>query len=71
MSLSNYADNLFVLRQNRKDIKALPSSDFKTVKNWFYENFMVLNPGKCHYMCWQNVADNKALNFNDANTKNS
>ena len=25
-------------------------SDFKTVNNWFYENFMILNPGKCHFI---------------------
>ena len=25
-------------------------SQFKTVNNWFYENFMILNPGKCHFM---------------------
>ena len=29
-------------------------SDFRTVNNWFYENFMVLDPGKCHLMPnWQ------------------
>ena len=25
-------------------------SDFRAVNNWFYENFMILNPGKCHFM---------------------
>ena len=25
-------------------------SDFGTVNNWFYEDFMILNPGKCHFM---------------------
>ena len=25
-------------------------SDFRTVNKWFYENFMMLNPGKCHFM---------------------
>ena len=25
-------------------------SDFRTVNNWFYETFMILNPGKCHFM---------------------
>ena len=23
---------------------------FRIVNNWFYENFMILNPGKCHFM---------------------
>ena len=25
-------------------------SDFTTVNNWFYENFMTLNPEKCHFI---------------------
>ena len=25
-------------------------SDFRAVNNWFYENFMILNPEKCYVM---------------------
>ena len=25
-------------------------SDFRTVNNWFYENFTILNRGKCNFM---------------------
>ena len=25
-------------------------STFRTINNWFYENFMILNPGKCYFM---------------------
>ena len=25
-------------------------SNFRTVNNWFYENFMILNPRKCRFM---------------------
>ena len=25
-------------------------SEFKAVNNWLYENFMILNPGECHFM---------------------
>ena len=25
-------------------------SDFSTVKDWFYENFMILNHGKCYFI---------------------
>ena len=51
--LSNYADNnnLFVIRKNKEDIKSLLLLDFMIVNNWFYENFMVLNPEKRHDMC--------------------
>ena len=26
-------------------------NDFRVVKEWFYRNFMILNPNKCHYRC--------------------
>ena len=25
-------------------------SDFRTLNNWFYENVLILNPVKCHFM---------------------
>ena len=25
-------------------------TDFRTLKVWFYDNFLVLNPKKCHFM---------------------
>ena len=50
--LSNYADNnnLFVIGKNKEDIKSLLLLDFEIVNNWFYENFMILNPEKSHYV---------------------
>ena len=66
--LSNYADdnNLFVIGKNKEDIKSLLLLDFEIVNNWFYENFMILNPEKSHYMCFgKNLDDNKVLNFNN------
>ena len=24
--------------------------NFELLQGWFYENYMVLNPGKCHYL---------------------
>ena len=52
-TLSNYADNnnLFSMSKNKDQVKAFLSSDFKMINNWFYENFMVLNPEKSHFMC--------------------
>ena len=32
-------------------VKSVLVKDFRAVKEWFYENFMILNPTKCHYMC--------------------
>ena len=49
-TLSNYADdnNLFATGTDIKLTNQMLLSDFRTVNNWFYENFMILNPGKCH-----------------------
>ena len=72
--LSNYADdnNLFVIGKNKEDIKSLLLLDFEIVNKWFYENFMVLNPGKSHYMCLgKNLDDTEVLNFNDLTLKSS
>ena len=32
------------------NIKQLLRKNFKQLKNWFHETFMVLNPEKCHFM---------------------
>ena len=29
-------------------------SDFRTLNNWFHENFLILNPVKCHFMSIDN-----------------
>ena len=50
--LSNYADdnNLFATETDTPLINLMLLSDFRAVNNWFYENFMILNPGKCHFI---------------------
>ena len=52
-TLSNYSDgnNLFSMSKNKDQVKTFLSPDFKIINNWFYENFMVLNPEKSHIMC--------------------
>ena len=46
--------------------------DFEIMHNWFYENFMILNPGKSHYMCLgKNRNNNEVLNFNNLTIKSS
>ena len=51
-ALSNYADDndLFATGTDIQIINQMLLSDFRTVNSWFYENFMILNPGKCHVM---------------------
>ena len=47
------------------------SSDFMIVEDWFFENYMILNPEKCYFMCiGKNVSDSELLNLNDLNLEN-
>ena len=63
--LSNYAEdnNLYPIGDDKKETKRALVKDFQTFRfldfqafqtfrliNWFYENYMILNTGKCHYM---------------------
>ena len=55
-TLNNYADdnNLFATGTDIQLINQMLLSDFRTVNNWFYENFMILNPGKMPFhVYWQ------------------
>ena len=53
-------------------MKSLLLLDFEIMNNWFYENFMILNPGKSYYMCLgKNLDDNEVLNFNNLIIKSS
>ena len=51
-TLSNYADDnsFFTAGTDIQLINQMLLSDFRTVNNWFYENFVILNPGKCHFI---------------------
>ena len=51
-TLRNYADdnNLFTTGTDIQLINQILLSDFKTLSNWFYENLLILNPVKCHFM---------------------
>ena len=47
------------------------SPDFMIVENWLFENYMILNRGKCYFMCIsKNVSDSELLNLNNLNFKN-
>ena len=47
------------------------SSDFMIAEDWFFENYMILNPGKCYFMCiGKNVSYSESLNLNHLNFKN-
>ena len=59
-TLSNYAEdnNLPISEEDNKLTKSMPSSDFMIVEDWVFENYMILNQGKCYFMCiGKNVSD--------------
>ena len=47
------------------------SNDFHTLKVWFYDNFLVLNPGKFHFMTLGNGNNRCNFSCDDIIIKNS
>ena len=72
-TLRNYADdnNLSISGEDKELTKSMLLSDFMIVEDWFFENFMILNPGKCYFMfIGKNASDSELLNLNDLILKN-
>ena len=72
-TLSNYADdnNLSISGEEEELIKFMLSSGFMIVEDWLFENYMILNPRKCYFMCiGKNLSDSELLNLNDLNLRN-
>ena len=72
-SLSNYADDniLYIFGDNLKKIKDNLRNSCDTVHQRFYENCLVLNAGKCHFMCLGNNTENKTFVFHNIFVENS
>ena len=71
--LSNYANdnNLSISGENKEVIKSMLLSGLVIVESQCFQNCMILNPGKCYFMCiGKNVSDSELLNLNDLNLKN-
>ena len=51
-TICDYAhdNSLNSIENNFKEVKTILKKNFELLKGWFYENHMVLNPGKCHYL---------------------
>ena len=73
-TLSNYAalrnftddNNLFSIGKDINKVKDTLAKDFEIVTNWLYENFMVLNPKKCHFMCTGRDVENEAFTYKNS-----
>ena len=71
--LGNYAhdSNLYSIGRELNIIEEKLRKDFKVVTDWFFENFMSLNPTKCYYMCLDKNKENDTFNFGNTSLKNS
>ena len=71
--LSNYADDnsLYNTGKDLELVKSVLVNDFRAVKEWFYENFMILNPNKCHYMCIGKNSESDIFKFENVCLENS
>ena len=68
--LSNYADDnsSYNAGKDLELVKSVLVKDFRAVKEWFYENFMILHPNKCkcHYMCIGKNTESDIFKFENA-----
>jgi len=71
--LSNYADDntLYATGYNLSEAKKMLLNDFDIVKEWFYENYMVLNAENFHFMCIGKNTENETLVINNTTLHNS
>ena len=71
-SLGNCADDstLYAYNKNLKNVICSLRQEFSILSNQFYDKFMVLNPGKCHFMLF-GVKENEQfdLMYNDITLK--
>ena len=72
-NLSNYADDntLYISGYNLKEVKEVLLNDFNKVTEWFFENYMVLNSGKCHFMYLGKNIENETFTLKDTIMNNS
>ena len=62
---------MFISGKDKKVTKSLLCSSFKILEDWLFENYVVLNPGKCNFMCiGKNVTDLELLYFIDQILRN-
>ena len=68
-NLCNYADDntLYSIGKSLNMVKENLKINFLIMQKWFYENHMVLNPGKCHYLVLGKRSNSDTINLNGTN----
>ena len=73
-NLGNYAEDstLYDYNKNLEPVIYNLRQEFSILPNWFYDNYMVLNPGKCPFMLF-GVKENEQFDMicNDITLKHS
>ena len=66
--LGNYADNatLYSIGENQNTNRNVLNKNLLSPQKWFYDNYMVLNPGKCCYMSFGSNPDKSDLILEDS-----
>ena len=66
--LSNYADDtaIYSIGENHSTDRNILNKIFLSLQKWFYENYMVLNTGKCCYMSFGSSPDKSDLILEDS-----
>ena len=66
--LSNYADDttLYSIGENHNTNRNILIKSFLSLQKWFYDNYMVLNQGKCCYMSFGSNPDKSDLILEDS-----
>ena len=61
--LSNYADDttVYSIGENHSTNRNTLDKFFLSLQKWFYDSYMVLNPGKCCYMSFSSNLDKSDL----------
>ena len=71
--MCKYGDDniLFVLDKNFDEVLKNPQNDFLILHEWVFNNFLILNPNKCHFMTLGTPNKLPKFKCNDIIIKNS
>ena len=66
--LNNYADSttLYSIGENHNTNRNILNKKILSLQKWFYDIYMVLNPGKCCYMSFGSNPDKSHLILKDS-----
>ena len=62
---------MYSIRKEFDTIKKKYGKDFKVVSGWFFENYMILNPAKCHHMRLGKNEEHVTFEFESISPNNS